>query len=49
MDPKDADVMANSVDPDQTACLQFISNQCILDVSIIFGKPEVHPQFFSGK
>ena len=26
--------------------LQFISNQCTLDVSIISGKPEVHPKHF---
>ena len=30
-------------------CLQFISNQCALDVSIISRKPEVHPKLFSGK
>ena len=25
------------------------SNQCALDVSVIYGKPEVHPKIFSGK
>ena len=30
-------------------CLQFISNQWALDVSLISGKPEVHPKVFSGK
>ena len=29
--------------------LKFISNQCVLDVSIMSGKPEVHPGIFSGK
>ena len=26
--------------------LQFISNQCALDVSVISEKPEVHPKIF---
>ena len=46
MSPNDADGMANSVDPDETAPLafnlKFISSQCTLDVAIISGKTEVH-------